>query len=209
MNTSPVATTGLRSSGRRLLVLGGFGLTLAAALPRRTQASVVVEGHTFSGRIKLGGADLVLNGTGVRAVAWFKGYAAGLYLAQKVSDPQAVQTLPGPKRLRLAMLQDVPAAEFSKAFTKGVSRNTDAPDLERLQARMQQFTQWIDSSGQVRKSDIVDLDYTPGEGTVLLLNTQRRGNALPGEDFYSALLRSFVGQRPFDAKLKAGLLGLS
>jgi hypothetical protein len=43
----------------------------------------------------------------------------------------------------------------------------------------------------------------------LLLNGQRRGNVLPGEDFYSALLRSFVGQRPFDAKLKAGLLGLA
>jgi hypothetical protein len=107
------------------------------------------------------------------------------------------------------MLQDVPATEFGKAFVKGVSRNTEAAELDRLQARIQQFAQWIDEGGPVRKSDVIDLDYVPTEGTQLLLNGQRRGNVLPGEDFYSALLRSFVGQRPFDAKLKAGLLGLA
>ena len=41
----------------------------------------------------------------------------------------------------------------------------------------------------------------------MLLNGQRRGPALPGEDFYRALLHSFVGTRPFDEKLRAGLLG--
>jgi hypothetical protein len=189
--------------------LGGLGLALGSSVLRAAQAAVVVEGYTFAAQTKLGGAELVLNGTGVRAVAWLKGYAAGLYLAQKATDPQAVQALPGPKRLRMAMLQDVPAPEFSKAFVKGVSRNTEAAELERLQARIQQFAQWIEEGGHVRKSDVIDLDYLPAEGTLLTVNGQRRGKVLPGEDFYSALLRSFVGQRPFDAKLKAGLLGLA
>jgi hypothetical protein len=191
------------------LIVGGLGLALGTSVLRAAQAAVVVEGYTFAAKIKLGGSELVLNGTGVRAVAWLKGYAAGLYLAQKATDPQAVQALPGPKRLRMAMLQDVPAPEFSKAFVKGVTRNTEAAELERLQARIQQFAQWIEDGGQVRKSDVIDLDYVPAEGTLLTVNGQRRGKVLPGEDFYSALLRSFVGQRPFDAKLKAGLLGLA
>ena len=196
-------------SRRRAVIWGGLGLALGSSVLRAAQAAVVVEGYTFAAKIKLGGSELVLNGTGVRAVAWLKGYAAGLYLAQKATDPQAVQALPGPKRLRMAMLQDVPAPEFSKAFVKGVSRNTEAAELERLQARIQQFAQWIEEGGQVRKSDVIDLDYLPAEGTLLTVNGQRRGKVLPGEDFYSALLRSFVGQRPFDAKLKAGLLGLA
>ena len=196
-------------SRRRAVIFGGLGLALGTPVLRAAQAAVVVEGYTFAAQIKLGGSELVLNGTGVRAVAWIKGYAAGLYLAQKATDPQAVQALPGPKRLRMAMLQDVPATEFSKAFVKGVSRNTEAAELERLQARIQQFAQWIEDGGQVRKSDVIDLDYVPAEGTLLTVNGQRRGKVLPGEDFYSALLRSFVGQRPFDAKLKAGLLGLA
>ena len=191
------------------MIVGGLGLALGTSVLRAAQAAVVVEGYTFAAKIKLGGSELVLNGTGVRAVAWLKGYAAGLYLAQKATDPQAVQALPGPKRLRMAMLQDVPAPEFSKAFVKGVTRNTEAAELERLQARIQQFAQWIEDGGQVRKSDVIDLDYVPAEGTLLTVNGQRRGKVLPGEDFYSALLRSFVGQRPFDAKLKAGLLGLA
>jgi hypothetical protein len=191
------------------VIWGGLGLALGSSVLRAAQAAVVVEGYTFAAKIKLGGSELVLNGTGVRAVAWLKGYAAGLYLAQKATDPQAVQALPGPKRLRMAMLQDVPAPEFSKAFVKGVTRNTEAAELERLQARIQQFAQWIEDGGQVRKSDVIDMDYVPAEGTLLTVNGQRRGKVLPGEDFYSALLRSFVGQRPFDAKLKAGLLGLA
>ena len=181
----------------------GHRHTHAAASPQR----IFVEGHGFDARIVLGDTALVLNGTGVRAVAWFKGYAAGLYLAQRASDPSAVQAVPGPKRLRMVMLQDVPAVEFSKAFVKGVSRNTEPEALERLRPRMQQFVQWVDEGRQVRKGDIVDLDFAPAQGTQLLVNGRRQGGVLPGDDFYAALLRAFVGQRPFDPKLKAGLLG--
>jgi len=181
----------------------GHGRTHAAASPQR----VVVEGHGFETRMAVTDTELVLNGTGVRAVAWFKGYAAALYLPQRTTDPAAVQALPGPKRLRMVMLQDVPAVEFSKAFVKGVSRNTEPEALERLRPRMQQFAQWIDEGRQVRKGDILDLDYTPAQGTQLLVNGRRQGGVLPGDDFYAALLRAFVGQRPFDDKLKAGLLG--
>jgi hypothetical protein len=181
----------------------GHRHTHAAASPQR----VVVEGHGFDARIAVTDTELVLNGTGVRAVAWFKGYAAALYLPQRTTDPAAVQALPGPKRLRMVMLQDVPAVEFSKAFVKGVSRNTEPEPLERLRPRMQQFVQWIDEGRQVRKGDIVDLDYTPAQGTQLLVNGRRQGGVLPGDDFYAALLRAFVGQRPFDVRLKAGLLG--
>lgn len=192
---------------RRHIVLAGLAAPLAAGWPQGARASVVVEGQAFDERIRLTDSELVLNGTGVRAVAWFKGYAAGLYLPRRAGDALAVQALPGPKRLRMVMLQDVPAAEFSKAFVKGVSRNTEAAELEALRPRMEQFARAIDEGGQVRRGDVIDLDFLPAQGTLMLLNGQRRGPALPGEDFYRALLRSFVGTRPFDEKLRAGLLG--
>ena len=34
-----------------------------------------------------------------------------------------------------------------------------------------------------------------------------KGEALPGEDLYAGLLKIFIGTRPVDTKLKAGLLG--
>ena len=71
---------------------------------------------------KVGGKELKLNGAGVRAVAWVKGYAAALYLTRRSNQMAGVLSAPGPKRLRLHMLMDVPATEFSKAFDKEIGR---------------------------------------------------------------------------------------
>jgi hypothetical protein len=40
-------------------------------------------------------------------------------------------------------------------------------------------------------------------------NGRQVGAAIPGADFYSALLLVFIGQKPVDDKLKQGLLGQS
>ena len=181
-------------------------LALPAAL-RAQDGAVVVEGRAFERRVRVAGADLLLNGTGVRAVAWFKGYAAALYLASRCSTAAQVTALAGPKRLQLHMLQEVPADEFVKAFKKGVERNTDGTELPRLQARMQRFEDLIAAIGRVCKGDLVSLDLEPGRGTVFSLNGTLRGEAIAGDDFYAALLRSFVGEHPYEKRLKAGLLG--
>lgn len=189
---------------RRALVLAaGTLLPLGPA----AAAVVLVEGQGFEREVTVAGTRLLLNGTGVRAVAWFRGYAAGLYLARVA--PSAAQALatPGPKRLQLRMLQDVPAAEFEKAFTKGMRRNAADADWPGLEARMAAFGQTILAVGQVRKGDVVDLDLDPARGTLFSLNGAVRGPVIAGADFYGVLLASFVGDRPYDARLKAGLLG--
>jgi hypothetical protein len=183
------------------------GLTSLPMLARAQASAVIVEGKRFERSIQLHGRDLLLNGTGIRAVAWFKGYAAGLYLLQRASTPAAVIDQPGPKRLRMQLLQEVPAAEFSKAVDKGINRNTAAADRPRLAARLEQFERGIDAIGKVKKNDIVDLDLDPARGTVMSINGTMRGEPIAGADFYAALLRSFVGDDPYDEALKAGLLG--
>ena len=144
---------------------------------------------------------------GLRAVAWFKGYAAGLYLARKATTPEAVLALPGPKRLQLRMLVDVPAAEFVKAFHKGIARNTPAAAQPALAGRMQRFEALVSSLRTVKARDVVDLDFLPAEGLVFVHNGRTLGTPVEGEDFYAALLRIFIGPRPVDAELKTGLLG--
>lgn len=181
-----------------------FGL-LATAVAARAQ--VRVEGQTFEAVARVAGSDLVLNGVGLRAVAWFKGYAAGLYLPSKAGTAAQVQAMAGAKRLRLRMLQEVPAEEFVKAFRKGVTRNTAAGDLPALSARMDTFAALVAAVGRVKKGDVIDLDLEPGRGTAFSLNGTLRGERIAGDDFYAALLRSFVGEHPYDDKLKAGLLG--
>lgn len=182
-----------------------LALALAAALPVRAQKTV--EGQTFDATVSLGGATLVLNGTGVRAVAWFKGYATGLYLTARASTPEKILATPGPKRLQMRMLQDVPAPEFVKAIDKGISRNVPPEQHAALDERRAEFDRQVQSVGQVKKGDVVNLDFVPGQGLRFSLNGREPGKPIPGEDFYAAVLLIFLGPKPVDAKLKTGLLG--
>lgn len=166
-----------------------------------------VDGMEFDDRLRLGGQELQLNGVGFRSVATFKGYAAALYLAERVATPAEVTALPGAKRLQMRMLMDVPAAEFSKALRKGVRRNTPAAERPGLEERLARFDAVVLGLGTVRKGDVVDLDFVPERGLTLALNGRQRGEAIAGADLYAALLRVFVGQRVSDADLKLGLLG--
>jgi Chalcone isomerase-like len=170
-------------------------------------SQVQVEGQTFESRARIAGQDLVLNGVGLRAVAWLKGYAAGLYLPQKSPAADAVLAMPGAKRLQLRMLQEASSQEFVKAFGRGVKRNTAEADLPALQARMQQFDDIVAGLGKVRKGDVVNLDFVPGQGLLFTHNGKRHGEPIKGDDFYTALLRIFIGAKPSDPELKTGLLG--
>ena len=170
------------------------------------EAPRVVEGQAFAKRVVVGGSELQLNGTGVRAVAWFKGYAAGLYVSQRSTTLAQVLAAPGPKRLQLRMLQDVPAADFVKALNKGVERNTVPADLPAVLPLMQRFAELIQQTGKVRKADVIDLDLDPTKGMLFSVNGTLRGDVMAGQDLFNALLRAFMGDQPYDEKLKAGLL---
>lgn len=187
---------------RRLFLIATLGL---AALPAFAQ--MTIEGVTFEGTARVADTDLVLNGVGVRAVAWLKGYAAGLYLPAKASTPDAVQAANGAKRLRLRMMQEAPAAEFIKAIDKGITRNTPPDQLGALTERMKTFDSQVQAVGKVKKGDTVDLDFVPGQGLVFIVNGKTRGTPIAGDDFYDAVLRIFLGDKPVDERLKAGLLG--
>lgn len=195
---------------RRHLLRGAaawFAGGLAALAAPQASAQIVVDGYTFARDADLAGQALRLNGVGLRAVAWVRGYAAGLYLASRATTPAAVLSDTRAKRLRLRMLADVPAEEFVKAFGKGISRNTSAQELPLLKDRMHQFEAQVRTIGQVRKGDVIDLDWLPETGLVFTRNGVVVGPPLPGADLYAALLRIFIGPRPVDPEMKAGLLG--
>lgn len=190
---------------RRLVALAA--LALAAPLTSRAAASLRVEGQTFAGDIVLAGEPLQLNGVGVRAVAWLKGYAAALYLAQRARSAPQVLAAPGAKRLQMRMLLDVDNEEFVKAFHKGIERNNPPARVAELAERMARFDALLRAIGRVKKRDVIDLDWLPDRGLQLALNGQRRGEPIPGDDLYAALLGIFIGEHPVDARLKTGLLG--
>jgi hypothetical protein len=197
-------TRRLQSPLRRRLLIAALA---AAALPARAAGPITTEGITFPGDVTLAGTPLQLNGVGWRAVAWVRGYAAALYLPRKAASEAAVLQQAGAKRLRMHMTQDVPAEEFIKAFVKGVQRNTPTAEQAKLDERVAQFNALVRGLGTLKKQDVIDLDFLPGRGLVVSRNGAPRGTPVGGADFYAAVLRCFIGQRPADPEMKAGLLG--
>lgn len=162
---------------------------------------------SFDDRLRLADTDLVLNGVGLRSVAWLKGFAAGLYLSQKATAPAQALAQAGPKRLQMKMILDVDTKEFIKAFGKSLNRNNTEAERNGMMDRVAQFNRTLEQIGKVRKGDVVDLDFIPGKGLILSVNGTPRGPPVAGEDLYAGLLKVFLGERPVDKKLKAGLLG--
>jgi Chalcone isomerase-like len=200
---------------RRSVLTQWSGVVLAlwtVGLPATATAQSgpkVYEGQTFDRQLVVAGSALQLNGTGMRQVAWFKGYLAALYLNAKASSAEQAVAASGPKRIQLRILVDVPAEEFSKAVRKGVLRNAAESSRQLLVERLDRFVRLIDGIGKVKKNDVINLDYEPQRGLVVYVNSAIRGEPILGEDFYSALLLSFVGEHPYDDKMRAGLLGKS
>ncbi len=200
--TSPVLT-------RRTLVVG-LGLLGAGWMPlgaAATDNTVTVSGLVFERRVQVAGSELLLNGTGLRAVAWFKAYAAALYLGARASTAEQAVSMPGPKRLQLRFYRDLPAAEFVKALNVGLPRNSEPALADKLSERQALLAGRIAALETLHESDTIDLDFDPARGLLFKLNGTLRGEAIAGDDFYGALLRVFIGPHPSDTKLKAGLLG--
>ena len=166
-----------------------------------------IADQTFDDHIRLADSDLVLNGVGMRAVLWIKGYVAGLYLPQKGTTAQQVLAAKGAKRIQMKMLIDVEAKEFTKAFDVGIRRNSTEAENAALKDRIDQFDRSIELLGKVTKGDVVNLDFVPARGLVLSVNGVVKGQPIPGEDLYAGILKIFIGEQPVDKKLKAGLLG--
>ena len=195
---------------RRCLIGAACTALVLGTLPPRAWAtrSIQVEGFNFPGDIGLAGTPLQLNGVGLRAVSFLKGYAAGLYLPRKASTPaQVLAQADTARRLQLRMLQEVDAEEFVKAFHKGVERNTAPADAARLAERAARFSATVRSLGKLKKRDVIDLDYLPGRGLQLARNGAAVGSSVSGDDLYAALLLCFIGNRPADPEMKLGLLG--
>ena len=209
-NTTQIVMRGL-AAGRpwcvAALVALMSGVAGVGSLPGVAQAqAAVLESQRFDDTVVVADRTLRLNGLGLRGVAWIKAFVAGLYVAAPSRDPGQLMAMQGPKRLRLKIMLEAPSKELSKAFAKGVRRNESPAVQTQLTERMTVFVGLLDGLGTLREGDALDVDFLPGQGSQLLHNGKAVGNPVAGEDFYRALLKIFIGERPVDARLKEGML---
>lgn len=171
------------------------------------QQAVEVEGQKFEPTVALGGQTLNLNGVGLRKRAIFKVYVAGLYVGQKSASPAAIVNDKGARRVSLRMLRDVDAQSFIDSFNEGLKNNTPEAQLTALKPQVDALVATLKSIGEAKKGDVINFDYTPDGGTRITVNGQAKGNPIASADFFAAVLRIWLGDKPADETLKKGMLG--
>jgi hypothetical protein len=177
---------------------------LFSALTLSAQA-LELKGIKVDETAQVGGNALVLNGAGVRTKMVFKVYVAGLYLAQKTSDANAVISDTGNKRVAMHFLRELSAEKLLHAMDEGFEANNSTAEMAAVEPQMKAFRAMMTSAKAVKESDLIVLDYTEA-GTQVSLNGKALGT-VEGAAFNQALLRVWLGAKPVDAALKKALLG--
>jgi hypothetical protein len=105
------------------------------------------------------------------------------------------------------MLRNVDADTFATSLADGLRANNSEQQLAAIKAQADALTATLKAIGEAKKGDTIFFEFTPEAGTRVVVNGQPRGDPIPGEDFFSAVLRIWLGSRPADAELKRGMLG--
>ncbi|MFC5477498.1 chalcone isomerase family protein [Massilia suwonensis] len=171
------------------------------------QAAVDVNGIKFEDTNKVAGKDLKLNGAGMRTKLVIKVYAAGLYLPEKKNNVADILKMDGPRRVTLVMARDIPAEDLGKAFMDGINENLDKAEKAKIVGQLGKFGEMFAAVDDIKKGDVMHMDWIPGTGTVCELNGKRIGEAASDLNFYNAVLRIWLGDKPVDRSLKPALLG--
>jgi hypothetical protein len=148
--------------------------------------------------------DLLLNGGGVRKKFFMEIYIGALYLPSKTGDAQAILSDSGPASVRMHFLyKEVSKKKIVDGWNDGLSANLPPEEYMALQPQLEQFNSLFRT---VQRGDVISIDYIPDTGTEVRINNVWRG-VIPGNDFYRALLKIWLGDEPVSDSLKQGMLG--
>ena len=186
----------------RSLIISSVFLAVGLAVPAQAAKVAGVE-LDDSVQINADTPKLVLNGAGVRKKLFIKVYVGALYLQNKTTSVDAVLNQTGANRVLMHFLyKKVGRDKLVHGWKEGFSSNSSA-EMEKLQARLADFNALFTN---VKKGDVILLDYLPGKGTRVTISGQAKGT-VPGADFNRALLKVWLGTKPADSRLKDAMLG--
>jgi hypothetical protein len=174
--------------------------------------SIDVGGVRFDAEAEVGGKPTVLNGCGLRKILMFNAYAIGLYLAQKQKTNEDIFADPGAKRLRLVLLKSLTASQLADVIESGIAKNISEEEFEALAPRVKTVHAAILDAGSAASGSALNIDWVPGKGkakgaTRMALDDKPVGKDIPGEDFFVAILKVWLGDNVNDTRLRDALRG--
>jgi Chalcone isomerase-like len=187
-----------------------FWLLATLLVPLAAQAqpgATDVSGVKYPPTAQLGGATLQLNGAGLRSRFFVKVYTAGLYVGTRATTPEAVLASTGPRRMHVVMLREIDANELGKLFTRGMQDNAPRGDFSKFIPGTLRLADIFSSYKRLKAGDVFFVDYVPGVGTTVVVNGKDAGDPIKEPEFFNALMRIWLGDKPADEALKSALLG--
>lgn len=191
--------------GRHATAIAGLSLALGLAQWASAQTADVVGVH-YPATIKVEGANLTLNGSGISYRAVAKLYTVGLYVPQKANKSETIFATGGPKQLRFVMLQGMRVDELGKVITKGIENNSSREEFFKLIPSIRQMGEEFSRIRRLNTGDTFAIEYVPKRGTMFFVNGQPAGLPLEDNLFFPAVLRTWLGGRPVTPDLKDALL---
>lgn len=192
-----------------LLAAGASALAVQPVAAQSTPAPVDVAGVKYAPTVTVAGTPLTLNGAGIRFRVVVRVYTAGLYLTARASTTEQVLATPGPKRLHVVMLREIDATELGKLFTRGMQDNSPRDEFSKSIPGTIRMADIFSTKKRLAVGESFSVDWVPGTGTTVSINGRPQGEPIREPEFFSALMRIWLGNNPADNALKDALLGVA
>ncbi|AWV90808.1 chalcone isomerase family protein [Bradymonas sediminis] len=178
-----------------LAVTAGFTANASAA---------ECEGVKFPDTVTVDGQKLVLNGLGMREATIFNVdvYVAGIYVTQKSKSSKELLDTSKPIKFVMKFVRDVDKSDVAGAYKESFEKAPKATQ-KKLKPEFDKLLSWM--SG-IKKGQEMEYTYTPGKGMEVKVKGKVKG-VIKGADTTQFFLNIWLGPKPPNKGLKAGLLG--
>jgi hypothetical protein len=200
-------TTHTNPSKKKQAFFTALVLAALSAAPQGAAAASTMS-SSFEAKSMVQGVPLQMNGAGTRYRAIFKVYDMALYTSTKANTPEALISMQGPKRLSFVALRELPGTDLGIAFIKGLTNNSAADLVQKHASSSTRLIEIFSGKAKLAAGDTFAMEFVPGKGTTFYIQGQAQGAPIGDAEFFSMVLKIWVGPVPADFKLKDALLGL-
>ena len=193
-------STHIRALALAFMMACAFAASPAQAAPTATK---------FEPTAEVQGVKLQLNGAGTRKRLMFKGYDMALYTTRKVSTPEELLALPGPKKLQFTALRELSGTEIGRLFIKAMGDNSPREQTQKYSVASLRLIEIFSGRPKLMPGDTFAMEFVPGKGTTFCIMGKAQGEPVADAEFFGMVLRIWVGPAPVDTDLKEALLGHS
>jgi Chalcone isomerase-like len=170
--------------------------------------SVKIKHENFPKQIQVEGTKLALNGLGTRYKAIFKVYDMGLYTTTKSTTLQEAINAPGPKKLQFIAHREISTSELGRLFYQGIKDNNSTEMNLKHTVSASRLSDIASVRSKILPGESFSIEYIPGKGMIFSVMDKPQGPAIGDAEFFSMVLKIWLGNTPADFMLKDALLGI-